>query len=208
MQRNRGTRFLPLFLTLIIVIVVIVGVVAIGRAILFGGSDSEPVDVATDTSQSTLLATDVDKSVRLTVRGPIVAEENFTSYTIEISPSGRTMNVYNGYLESVRDRKNYDNNTQAYSQLVNALDKAEMMDSDAVAEDDDLLGVCATGYIYEYATVSSGEVSKRLWTSTCDGSKGTFQANVEQVNNLFQKQIPDYNDLTPFETSPFQGLRF
>jgi hypothetical protein len=208
MQRNSGARFLPLFITLVIVIIAVIAVVSIGRAIFFSGDDDKQPTQTDATSQSNLIKTTSDRGVQLTVRGPIVADENFTSYTITASPSTRMMSVYNGYLDSVRDQRSYENNGQAYAQFVYALDKADMTKGKATdAKDDDLRGICATGYVYEYATTLNGQVVDRLWTSTCGGSKGTLDASTSQLNNLFQKQIPDYNDLTPFRQSPIDGLK-
>jgi hypothetical protein len=210
MQRSSGTRFFPLFITLVIVIVTVIAVVSIGRAIFFSGSDASKKATQSEASnESALLKTTSDRGVKLTVRGPIVADENFLSYTIAASPSNRTMWVYNGYLDSVRDQRDYANNAQAYAQFVHALDKANMMKGKAASGDvnQDLRGICATGYVYEYAVTLNGRVNQQLWTSTCDGSKGTLDASASQLNNLFQKQIPDYSDLTPFRQSPIDGFR-
>ena len=209
MQRNSGARFLPLFITLVVVIIAVIAVVSIGRAIFFSGNDKDQ-DVQTNPAvESSLLKTTSDRGVKLTVRGPIVANENFTSYTITASPSARTMSVYNGYVDTIRDQKSYENNTQAYTQFVYALDKANMTKGKAVSGDteQDLRGICATGYIYQYATTLNGQNVEELWTSTCGGSKGTLDASTSQLNNLFQKQIPEYADLTPFRQSPIDGLR-
>ena len=209
MQRNSGARFLPLFITLVVVIIAVIAVVSIGRAIFFSGNDSDQNAKNDPAVESSLLKTASDRGVKLTVRGPIVADEDFTSYTITASPSTRTMSVYNGYVDTIRDQKSYENNAQAYTQFVYALDKANMTKGKAVSGDaeQDLRGICATGYVYQYATTLNGQNVAELWTSTCGGSKGTLDASTSQLNNLFQKQIPEYNDLTPFRQSPIDGLR-
>lgn len=209
MQRNSGARFLPLFITLVVVIIAVIAVVSIGRAIFFSGNDNDQNAKSDPAVESSLLKTTSDRGVKLTVRGPIVADEEFTSYTITASPSTRTMSVYNGYVDTVRDQKSYENNGQAYTQFVYALDKADMTKGKAVSGDaeQDLRGICATGYVYQYATTLNGQNVTELWTSTCGGSKGTLDASTSQLNNLFQKQIPEYNDLTPFRQSPIDGLR-
>lgn len=209
MQRNSGARLFPMFISLIVIIIAVVAVVSIGRALFFGGGDSAS-ELQNTAEADGLTNTDVGRSVRLTVRGPIVADENFKSYTIQASPSARTMNVYKGYLDATENSRSYDNSQPAYEEFVYALDKANMMKGTASTEgvSEDLRGICATGYLYEYATVNADRTIKRLWTSTCGGSKGTLDASVDQLNSLFQKQIPDYNDLTPFKQSPLDGLQF
>lgn len=202
MQRS-GTRLFPLFLTLIIVIVVIVAIVSIGRAIFFSGNQSTGDTPDLDRGQTELLKTTADHSVRLTVRGPIVADEEFKSYQITISPSTRTMVVYQGYLDEEQRTKQLDNNREAYEQFVYALDKANMMNGKMPENDaaNDLRGICATGYVYEYAVLVADEPVKHLWTSTCDGSKGSLNASVKQLNDLFLVQVPGANELVPFRSS-------
>lgn len=208
MQRSSTARLLPMFITVVIIIVVIVAVISIGRAI-FGGDSAGPEEVV-DRGRTELLDTSPENSVRLTVRGPIVAEEEFKSYSIEISSSDRTMNIYGGYLEDIERSKELLNNTEAYEQFVYALDKADMMKGDVPTDDaeNDLRGICATGYVYEYSVLTSGATVKRLWTSTCDGSRGSLDASVEQLNSLFLDQIPDSRELVPFGSRNPLRLRF
>lgn len=205
MQRS-GNRLFPMFMILIIVIVLIVAVVSIGRAIFFGGDQTASPEADADSGKTALLETTANHAVQLTVRGPIVADEEFKSYQMQISPNARKMVVYKGYLDEQQRSKKLGNNRAAYEQFVYALDKANMM-KDTMPDGDvenDLRGICATGYVYEYSVLVDDESVERLWTSTCDGSKGTLQANTSQLNALFLKQIPGSNDLVPFGSS---GLR-
>lgn len=210
MQRNNGARFFPLIIIIVIVALVIAALVSIGRAVFNSGDgNSDEQTTQVDGDREALLNTSSGRSVQMTVRGPIVAEENFTSYRISASNSERSMKVYKGYLEEETNGKTLGNNTQAYEEFVYALDKANMMNSRSVANDEsesDLRGICARGYVYEYATVSGGNEVKKLWTSTCDGSKGTLNASKDQLSELFLAQIPGSNELIPFRTSNI--LRF
>ncbi len=202
MQRSSGSRFLPLFLSFIVVVIIIVLIVSIARAI-FGGTEKTDDSDQQDAGRTALLDTSENHSVSMTVRGPIVAQENFYSYRIVISPSQRTMDVFTGYLDDVRKSKSLGNNERAYEQFVYALDKANMMKGTMPSDDaqNDLRGICATGYVYEYSTLADGRAVKHLWTSTCSGSKGTLDASVSQLNNLFLAQLPDSANLIPFKNS-------
>ena len=192
--RNSISRFIPILLVIIITIVAVAAVIAIGRALFGdGGSPNSPQpNPNIEDAKTALLSTDVDRSVRLTVRGPIVANENFRSYSITITPDSREMITYEGYLDNQIDRKRLDNNTKAYTELVYALDKRKMMDGkDLTDEQNDLRGICASGKIYKFETTKNHSVVKSLWTSDCSGSKGSAQANVNEILDMFLKQIPD-----------------
>jgi hypothetical protein len=198
MKRSGSPRLLPLFIVVLIIIVIIFGIVSIGRALFSSNQTTQSQE--SDTGREALLNTSVNHSARLTVRGPIVANELFKSYQVTVSPEGRSMVVYNGYLGTVDKRSDLDNNHKAYEQFVYALDKANMMKGKVPEGDDknDVRGICATGYVYEYEVLNGSNQVKRLWTSTCDGSKGSLQASVGQLNNLFHRQIPDFEKIYPF----------
>ncbi len=198
MQRSNSFKALPIIITIIVIALAIAAIVSIGRAIFTSGDSSEET-VLVDEGREALLNTGGGRSVQLTVRGPIVADEAFKSYQVEISNSERSITAYEGYLDSRTDGTTLSNNTRAYEQFVYALDKANLMKGQET--EDDLRGICATGYVYEYAVLSGGSPVKMLWTSTCSGSKGSLDASREQLTNLFLEQIPDSADYIPFERS-------
>ena len=190
-RRNSFSRFVPILLVIVITIVAVAAVIAIGRA-LFGKNDSGQTDQNVNTGQVALLSTEEGRAVRLTVRGPIVANENFRSYSVIISPSSRDMTTYEGYLDKEINQKKLDNNVKAYTELVYALDKRKMMNGAQLTEQqNDLRGICASGKVYKFETLKDSSVVKSLWTSDCSGSKGSAQANVNEILDMFLKQIPD-----------------
>ena len=160
-RRNSFSRFVPILLVIVITVVAVAAVIAIGRA-LFGKNDSgQTTDQNVNVGQVALLSTDAGSAVRLTVRGPIA-------------------------------EKKLDNNNRAYTELVYALDKRKMMEGTPLTEQqNDLRGICASGKIYKFETLKDNSVVKSLWTSDCSGSKGSAQANVNEILDMFLKQIPD-----------------
>jgi hypothetical protein len=187
-------RILPVILVVVIMIVAIVGLVALARAIFFSSGSSDTTQQV-DVSRDALLATSEGHAVQVTVRGPIVADENFNSYRITITPSSRTLTTYRGYLDQQIDSVNLGNNVSAYTEFVNALDKANLALGEAFTDEkDDTKGICATGRLYDFEIINGTDVVKRLWTSTCKGSPGSLRASVEQVTNIFNQQIPDIKE--------------
>lgn len=194
MYKSNSSRVLPIVLLLIVIAIAIAALVSVGRAIFGNGTTSTPAQI--DTSQQALLNTSLSHAVRMTVRGPIVADEDFRSYQITVSPTSRSLVTYSGYLDQVIDSKQLGNNTEAYTQFVYALNRANMIDGTVLTGDkDDMRGVCATGQVYMFETLDNGTTAKDLWTSTCSGSKGSFKASVPQVQSLFLQQIPDNGTL-------------
>lgn len=190
MANYRTSRILPTILVVLIIIIVIIALISIARALFFSESSSQ--SGVTDTTEQALLSTSPSSSVSMSVRGPIVAEENFYSYQIIVSPFSRQITTYNGYLGTIVEQQNLGNNTAAYEQFVNALNLAKMTKGNEPPDGEiNVQGVCATGRLSEFSILSDDQSVETLWTSTCSGSQGTLRANVTQLSNLFIAQIPD-----------------
>ncbi len=198
MYRSNSTRIFPIILIIIVVVALIAGIVTVGRYLFSGNGDTDQQKTRAQTARDALLKVDTDHSLRMTIRGPIVGNEAFRSYQVTISPSQREYTVYKGYLEEVQSRKVYSNNNAAYEEFIYALDKAALTSSGKYTDEQaaDLRGVCATGRVYLYEILSEGSASESYWTSTCKGSPGTFGASVQQITDLFTKQIPEKVEYT------------
>lgn len=196
MANYRTSRILPTVLTIVVIVIAIAGLVALARVLFTGSSSSNTVEQI-DVSRQNLLDTTDGRAVSMTVRGPIVADEDFRSYRIIISPTSRQFQAFKGYLDTVTNDQTLANNTAAYAQFVHALDKANMVAGKPFEGDkNDVRGICATGKVYEFSTLSSGTANETLWTSTCSGSPGSLKASTVQLSQLFLNQIPDGSNIT------------
>ncbi len=193
MYRSNSSRTFTTILILIVVVALVIGIVLVAKNLFFNGSDTTDTVTAEQAARENLLSLDVDRSVRMTVRGPIVANEEFRTTQITVSPTSRQYTLYDGYLDNVKNQQSWSNNSKAYEEFVYALDKADFTAKGKYTEEQasDVRGICATGRVYEYELLNDGSVTNRFWTSTCKGSPGTFGASVEQVTNLFVSQIPE-----------------
>ncbi len=193
MYRGDRARIFPVIIVLVVIAIAIAALVSVGRAI-FGGGDQPTA--TTDTSQQALLNSSDTHSVRMTVRGKIVADENFRSYQVLITPSSRTLTTYSGYLAQPIASSQLGNNVKAYEEFTHALDKANLTKGTAFSGDqDDIRGTCATGLVYEFDVMDNNNAVKHLWTSDCKGSPGSLKASVKQLQSLFLGQVPDQKTL-------------
>lgn len=189
MANYRTSRIIPIVLVVVIVIIAIASLVSLARVVFFSGSTAKTT--VGDTSQEALLNTTIGHSVSMTVRGPIVADEKFRSYKIDISSDARTIKTYTGYLDTIVDQNTLGNNNAAYDQFVHALDKANLTKGKQLEGDkNSTLGICATGSVYDFSILSGDKLVKNLWTSTCNGSTGSLNASATQLTSLFTNQIP------------------
>lgn len=194
MNSGRKSQLLPVILIVIIVVVSVAAIVALARTLLFGGGEEEPAE--NDPQETALVQTTADRSVRMTVRGQITADEEFRSYQITVSPSSRVMTTYAGYLDQQIDSVRLDNNTRAYEEFVYALDRAGMMDGTPLeGVENDRRGLCPSGKILEFETLQNAQAVELLWTTTCGGVNGSFKANASQIGDMFLEQVPQGQEL-------------
>lgn len=188
MSRYSKNRILPTVLAIVVIIVAVAGLVGLGRLLFVGGTPKAP---EVNTAQEALLTANAGSSVTMNVRGPIVAEENFRSFQIAVTPTSRDVKTFTGYLDTVIDQESLPNNTAAYTEFVYALDRANLAEGTQFEGDkNDMRGICATGRVTQFIIKRDGEPVQTLWTSTCSGSKGSLRANVDQLSQLFTRQIP------------------
>lgn len=196
MYKGSRPKIIPIIIAIIIVALIIAALVSLGRMVFTGGDSANKTNPAAESQQvrNDTLDTASGRSVRFTERGPIVADENYKSYQIVITPTTRTYTTYSGYLDRVVASKTYQNNQRAYEEFVYALDKADVSKVLDTKGQDDVRGVCATnGRLYLYETANNGSATHTLWTSTCAGSKGNMGASVAQLKALFVNQIPEFD---------------
>lgn len=197
MARYDKNRIIPIVIVIIIVFVAVAALVSLTRAIFFSGTTQQGTSSQLDSSEESLLSSVVGRSVRMTVRGPIVADEQFHSYQISASPAARSLTTYVGYLNTVQANEQLTNNIPAYEQLVYALNRGDFMKGTELTSDkNETRGICATGRLYEFEILKDTVPVKKLWTTSCRDSSGSLDANVKQMTALFTKQIPDASALT------------
>lgn len=183
------SRVLPAILVIIVTIVAIIALVSLGRLILSRTAANRPV--VDDGAVKALLTTNADRSVRMMVRGPITADEDFRSYVIEVSPTSRRMTTYSGYENRELDSKQFTNNTEAYAEFVAALNRANFTKGiEPIDTEENMRGICAGGRFYTFEMAQSQSVSQQFWTTSCRNSNGTFRGDAPGIRTLFLRQIP------------------
>lgn len=192
MKKSNLSRMIPILFIVVVVVVAIGTITMIIRNATGGNKPKEEVVTQIDESEKALVSSGADRSIRMSVRGQLVADEEFNSYQITISPTKRKIETFAGYLERSLENESLENNIKAYEELVFALNKAQMMKGvELKGADNDLRGVCASGNLYVFEILKNNTPEKMLWTSTCKLSKGSLVASYDQLRKLFLNQIPN-----------------
>lgn len=187
MADYKTARMIRTILTIVIVAFILA---LLGSIIYTAFFNKETTQV--NTTEVALLNSSANHSVQMTVRGKIVANEDYRSYQIIITPNKRTFTTYQGYLNQTINTVSLDNNIPAYEQFVYALNKANLIKGTPLTGNgNDTRGICATGNMYDFQIIESDKTIAQLWTTSCSNARGSLNADVDDIADLFINQIPD-----------------
>lgn len=175
--------------TLLIIFLLIVGVVVIVNQ---NNNDNSAPVTGTNIAD---YATKTDTVVSYTIQGEIVGNDKFRSIRIIVSPDQRNLEILAGYDNRVIDHKSFDNNSSAFETFMQSLNKAGF-GSVRSSRPDSEQGFCPLGLRYVYTLDDAGKQIMRTWSDSCSRSDGNFVGSASTVQQLFQNQITDYNELT------------
>lgn len=179
---------------IIIGLTVLVGIVLLG-VLIFGGKGTKKATTTTNSTaktKQTLSLADYashDSRVELTIDGRVNGEDEHRSIRLTISPNNRSVELIQGYQNTIIKSELLDNNPDAYEVFMRALAQTGF-GKERKSTITDERGICATGQRYIYRLTDGSNQKFRLWSASC--AKGTSSGNITAINTLFQLQIPDY----------------
>lgn len=137
-----------------------------------------------------------DATVKLTIEGPVVANEQHRSSVIAASRNTRSYDLYKTYSNTSAASKTYPNNQTAFSELMYALQRAGFTKPKLTGTDPNPAGYCPLGQRYTYDLILNDQVKSSLWSTSCETLQGTFSGDGSLVRQLMILQIPDYTALS------------
>lgn len=135
-----------------------------------------------------------EAQVQLTIDGPITADQTHQEIQITVGRSQSQFELLSGYQNSVQATKSYQNNQDAYTVFLHALNLVGFTKGNSDPKSSDERGYCPNGERYIFELTQGSDQIQRYWSTSC--GQGTYHGNTAQTLALFQKQIPDYDVLT------------
>lgn len=142
----------------------------------------------------TVKLTDYDylnANLSYTQQGKLVGDDERRSVRISVSRSERKIEILHGYEEAVERAATYPNTQAGYEAFLRALANAGFT-KNRESRFDDYRGVCPLGYRYIYDVSYGGDHVSNLWSTSCNKNEGTFAGVPTLTRQIFQAQIPDY----------------
>lgn len=136
---------------------------------------------------------DTDTTVQFTDDGPVSADQTHEGIRVNVGQYATTIQIYQGYQNDITTSKTFENNPASYGTFLRAI---ELLDyTGGVTNPNSALadprGVCSIGQQYTFQIISGdGSNIQNYWTTSCGG--GTFKGNVQQIQALFEAQVPNY----------------
>jgi hypothetical protein len=177
--------FFGLFIVIILLILLIV-------LIAHGGSKAKLVPASSRTLESYAQTNAV---VDITIDGPITAPQNHEKVEISVSNTSATIQVFQGYDGNVVASKSYPNTEVSFNSFLHALDYAGFTKGNDAISSAAETGACALGNRYSLQLQQNGKYLENYWTTNCGNVNHSFEGDFGDTMELFENQIPDYNDI-------------
>lgn len=136
-----------------------------------------------------------DAVARLTIDGPINADQDHQAVRITVGQEDTTYQQIQGFQGTVVNQQDFASNQSSYSNFLYALGHAGFLRGDNSKLLANEKGYCSVGNRYVFELIEGGNTIQRYWGTSCSGPK-TYKGNQNLTLTLFQAQVPGYNDLT------------
>lgn len=180
----------PILAGLIGIGLIVLVIVLIIKAFSGGGSPA-----ASSQTDITKYATTPNSSATLLIDTPTGIDQDHRQVKIMVSASGNELDVIQGYEGKVMATQSYANNSAAYAAFLQTLKLMNF--ARGRTSSIDYRGFCPTGDRYTFTFYNGENDVFTYWATSC-GSQGTYEGQLTQVLQQFQRQIPaaDFGRLT------------
>lgn len=134
--------------------------------------------------------------MRMVIDGPVTANEAHRQVHIEVGRDNNKIQIVRGYQGEVTRQEQFNSNSSAYGNFLRALDLSGYTNGNRSRALEDYRGHCPFGSRYVFQIMDGNEIKQQFWSTSCGNNEGSFRGQTDQVVQLFQAQIPTYEDLT------------
>ncbi|MDB5184831.1 MAG: exported protein of unknown function [Candidatus Saccharibacteria bacterium] len=182
---------------------VTIGLLILLIILLVGGGNGKGNGKVPATSKALKDYANTDATVRMTVSGPIIANQEHKETQVTVGRDSTTYESITGYNDQVTDQQTYGNTQQSYASFLRALDKAGYTKGNSDQTLADERGYCALGNRYIFDLIQDGKTIQRFWASDCSGTPKTYLGNLGLTRSLFQRQIPKFLDIVDHDNGVY-----
>ena len=194
-----GQRVIGIIFIAVLTLVSIILLIQAGRFILGSGDGEQLTDDTTEKTEQVLSIEEYIGSgapTTFTRQGEIINNEDFSQIEIEVTPNKRELRIINGYDGTIITREAFKNTEAAYEAFMYAT-AYEGITSQQESVYESVNGVCPGGERHIYSIDADGQDNDLdSWSTSCSSKHGNFAGERRSIQRLFEKQIPEYRELT------------
>lgn len=176
---------------LIAIGLIVLFVILLLRAIFGGGGGETPqerrINLADYANTGVIM--------RMVTEGPVNANELHRQVYIEVGRDNNNIQLVHGYQGDVVRTEQFNSNSNAYGSFLRAIDLLGYTNGNKSEAAADFRGHCPFGNRYIFQIREGSDVKQQFWSTSC-GDEGTLHGQADEIIQLFQAQIPGYDDLT------------
>jgi len=176
----------------IIAFFVALGLLFVVLILLFNNSGKPKVVITPKTLDS---YASTDAQVVMTIDGPVNASEVHEQVRVAVDSNDVTFEQIQGYDGNAVNSQSYANTENSYKTLLLSLAHAGFTQGNNDPNARDERGFCALGDRFVFELRQDGRDIERYWATSC-GKPQTYLGSLNLTVTLFQKQVPNYSDLT------------
>jgi hypothetical protein len=133
--------------------------------------------------------------VRLTIDGPINANQDHQQVQITANQNLVTFDQFQGYDGTVVNQQQFVNTENAYTAFLYALQLNGFTEGNTSSALSNEQGHCATGERYTLELIQGGNDLEHFWATNCPNVVRSFNGNLPLMLTLFEAQVPNYQTL-------------
>ena len=175
--------FVGFIITIVLIVLLIV--------LLFGGGGKPEVQ---KTSKPLTSYINTDAVVRLSIDGPVNAEQNHRQEQYTIGRDNVRYEQLEGYAQTLRRQENFVNTQENFDAFLNSLSRAGFTRGNTAKELQNEKGFCARGQRYVFELIQNNTTIQRYWNTSCNQTH-TYEGDTDLTLDLFRAQIPNLNEL-------------
>lgn len=181
----------PVLIALVVLVVMIlIGGVVFAVSTMFN-DNKKTATAATEQTNQLLLKPKEKTTVRMAVRGPIIAKEKHYDIDVSVSAGHRKLVVFNSYDNNKELAKiELDNSEGSFKDFTQALYNAGFLNNSTAEQ---ARGVCPNGQLINYIVEIEGQEKYKAWSTSCK-QQGSFAGQGDKVVGLMLNQIPNGKD--------------
>ncbi len=173
---------------------VALALIIIAVVLIVNGINQKPVNIAKQLNSFASYAS-TGSQASLSIEGPITANQNHNKVIITVNASNVNLSITQGYNDRIINSQNFNNSENSYLAFLKSIFISGFTNKiKANGNYNSPVGLCPSGDNYIFSMTNNLSTVVNSWETSCVGSPHTFNGNLNSILQLFELQVPSYQN--------------